>query len=83
MWYKNNDLIFQDSITFRQLSNVVREKDKSLRITKFSESDAGEYRCEIVVGNTGNPFIKHQVHLFTAPYNISLTVKHNIKEVSG
>lgn len=82
MWYKNNDLIFQDAIAVGNVaSNIIRQGDKSLTITNITEADAGSYRCEILKDQTGNPFIEHRILVHTAPTNISIMAKDNIREV--
>lgn len=84
MWYRNSELIFQDSIRFGNVgSNIIRQNDRSLLINNVTEADVGVYRCEILKGETGNPSVAHMVILETSPYNISIAVKDNIREVSS
>ncbi|XP_045462616.1 lachesin-like isoform X2 [Harmonia axyridis] len=76
IWYKNDDILFQDAVTLHAKANHNLKKD-SLEINNLQKEDAGQYRCVSMVSERNKAAITHEVKVKYSPIVTELSVKNN------
>ncbi|KAK5639870.1 hypothetical protein RI129_010681 [Pyrocoelia pectoralis] len=83
MWWKNNEIIFQDSIKFSSFGNNFQLKKRSLIITHVGANETANYTCTIPLSKEENISVTHQLFVQTAPKIESLKSLHDTTQIDA
>lgn len=81
IWYKNDDILFQDAVTMHAKENHKR-MNNSLLIKVVSKDDAGQYKCISMMSDNNKAEITHVLRVKYEPIVTELSVKNNQTTVS-
>ncbi|XP_044751145.1 neural cell adhesion molecule 1-like isoform X2 [Coccinella septempunctata] len=76
IWYKNDDILFQDTVLMHAKPNHKRENN-SLVIANITKEDAGQYKCISMVSINNKAEITHHLKVRYQPNITELSVKNN------
>lgn len=77
-WKHNAQLLYQAQMKVTEKNNIKRRPgDGALEILLQSESDGGNYTCELLIDDDDTPEITHVVNLLQSPKIVSIGTTNN------
>lgn len=83
IWHKDQTLLYQGDIALKELPNIGKLENGTLKVKLISDADFGNYYCQFIVSDAQQPTVNHTVVKLSPPQIISLLAESNRTIVSN